>query len=463
MLPTHSQTNELSVPGRQIGAISTTASIAVALLFGGGAAVIGLAQLAVLSVGLLAGFAAVYTRNGMQDLQLPWAVIAVMVAMLALPLVQLFPLPPEVWRALPGREAENAIIALAGGGEASQPIALDPDVNLQLFASLVVLCVFSLSVARLDRVNLNWLLRIVVGVALVQFFIGAVQFSTAGATLDFFGNSHKGWLLGTFANRNHAGLFFACCILITAALFEPSRRLNVGMFTAERMLFFALTSFWLLATIGTGSRTGFVLALIAALIASFISLRDVKLPRWAWLVSAGALAVVVSAVMMSQRVQTLVDRYETVGDDQRWSIWRNSQEIIGNYMPWGSGFGTFSPVYNKSEPFAELMPTYVNNAHNDYLELLIEAGFPGAVVLGLVLVLVFVGVVRGARSPDPVTVRHSLVSGGIIFLFACHSVVDYPVRRMAMAMLLFLAFGLLLRQFRRESIAGIAGKACKSS
>lgn len=429
-----------------LGIIAATTSITVALFLGGGAAELGRAQLVVLVVTLLSGFG-LLARKGMQDLRVPWPVIVALVSLLALPLLQLVPLSPEIWRALPGRAVETSIIDLAGGGQLARPLALNPNVNLQLFASLTALSIFALTVARLNPDNVDRLLRIILGLALIQLLVGVVQFATAGTSFDFFGNSHKGWLLGTFANRNHAGLFFACCILISAALLERNSLSMQSSVAMERIILQAMVPLWLLAAIGTGSRTGFMLALLATGIAGIVNFRGSRLPVWAWLVSAVTLVVALSTVSMSGRVQQLVDRYDSVGDDQRWSIWQNSMDIIANYMPWGSGFGSFVGVYNKSEPIEELIPQYVNNAHNDYLELLVEAGLPGAFVLGLVALLVIVAVVRGVRSENSQVARHSLVGGGIVLLFVCHSVVDYPVRRMATAMILFLAFGLLLRQF----------------
>lgn len=431
----------------RFGNLAAAITVIITLLFGGAVAELGWLQLIVITVALLAG-SGVLASSGMQNLVLPQLVIFSMISMLALPLIQLIPLPPEIWRALPGRAAETAIIQLAGGSNLWRPIALSPIVNLQLFASLVALILFSLTVARLDRESLKWLILIVLGVGLIQVVIGTVQFTTAGASFDFFGNSHKGWLLGTFANRNHAGLFFACCILISAALFNFKGRASSGAAPVfERVIFFAAIPIWMLAAIGTGSRTGFMLALIAMAMAAAIGLRGVKLPTWVWLTGSSGFLAVITAVATSNQIKRLVERYDAVGDDQRWSIWQNSVDIIASYMPWGSGFGSFVGVYNKSESLDELIPTYVNNAHNDYLELLVEAGLPGAAVLALIAILVGIGVVRGVRSIDPEIARSSLVGGGIVLLFAVHSVVDYPARRMSMALILFFAFGLLLRQF----------------
>lgn len=437
----------------ELGVIATMVTFAVALFFGGAATEPDLRQMFIIGIALICGFGLV-SQDGMQELRLPWPVLVAIASLLSLPLLQLIPLQPEIWRALPGRGAETAIIDLAGGGTSSRPLALNPDANLQLFASLTALCIFALTVARLNQVNLTRLLYVFLALALVQFLVGAIQFTTAGASLDFFGNSHKGWLLGTFANRNHAGLFFACSILITVALAEGRRERVASKGPSAslvRLIFLSVIPIWLLAAIGTGSRTGFMLSLLATAVAVAINLRGIRLPRWAWLAGIGVLAAAIAAVQMSDRMQKLVERYDAVGDDQRWSIWHNSIDVIANYLPWGSGFGSFVWVYNKSESMEELAPTYVNNAHNDYLELIVEAGIPGAAVLGLVIVLVIVGVIRGGRSRDSLIARQSLVGGGIVLLFACHSFVDYPVRRIAMAMVLFLAFGLLLRQFGQRS------------
>lgn len=446
------QNRSLKARGYDAPYLAASATITTAVLFGGGAAAMGLAQATIVIVGLLAGFVQLFARHGLQDIQLPWLVIAVMLLLIVFPLLQLIPLPPEIWRSLPGRGAETTIIELAGGEKLARPLALDPNTNLQLFATLVMLTAFAINVARLDAANINRLLRIVLALALVQFLIGAVQFSTGGTALDIFDNSHKGWLLGTFANRNHAGLFFACAILLTAALYDGRSTVKGGAVSAfERLALLALVSLWLIGAIGTGSRTAFVLSLLATAIAAFVALRGVRVPKWAWLGGTVMLATVVAAVMSSGRVERLVNRYETVGEDQRWSMWNNSYKIIADYMPWGSGFGSFSYVYNKYEPITEVIPTYTNNAHNDYLELIIEAGLPGFTLLGLVVLLSLVGVVRGIRSPDTQIARHALVAGGIILLFLCHSVVDYPIRRTAMALILFLALGLLLRQFSRAT------------
>lgn len=430
------------------GLIAAVFIVFISLVLGGGTSQAGLGQLTMLGLSLMAAVVLVCDRPGLKIVKIPGTIIATIVVILLLPLVQLIPIPPEIWRNLPGREAETAIIDLAGGANLMRPMALDRIVNLQLFASLVVLISFSMIVAGLDDVDFRRLLTFILLIAGCELLIGAAQFSSDGNLFDIYGNSHKGWLLGTFANRNHAGLFFAACILISTALFvetpvkNKKSSLKLSLFT-----FALLVSLWLLATLGTGSRSGILLALLATALAGVMVLRKVKLPAWTWVGVIVSVSGLAGALLLSDRVQNLLGRYEIVGEDQRWTIWRNSLDIIKSYLPWGSGFGSFPDVYNKYETIPELIPTYVNNAHNDYLELFVEAGVIGGIVLIAVTILVLIGVFKGMRSGDTRTVRNALAGGGVILLFALHSAVDYPARRMGMAVILFLAFGMLLRQF----------------
>ena len=62
--------------------------------------------------------------------------------------------------------------------------------------------------------------------------------------------------------------------------------------------------------------------------------------------------------------------------------------MIWHYAPFGGGFGSFEAAYKIVEPVNLLSLQYLNHAHNDYLELAIEAGLPGLALAGLWIVLI---------------------------------------------------------------------------
>ena len=93
----------------------------------------------------------------------------------------------------------------------------------------------------------------------------------------------------------------------------------------------------------------------------------------------------------------------------------------------GTGFGAFDTVYRIYEPTALLLPLYVNQAHNDWAQLLIEGGLPAAAyALGLIAWM-GVTILRIARDKsNPRALVIFWITLLIIIMVA--SAVDYPLR-----------------------------------
>jgi len=120
------------------------------------------------------------------------------------------------------------------------------------------------------------------------------------------------------------------------------------------------------------------------------------------------------------------------------------------YLPWGSGLGTFVPVYAFFEkPVDTILNTFANHAHNDAVELFLETG-----VLGLALTALFVlwlglrsvAIWRsvppmGAREVDWALARAATI---IVTLILVHSLVDYPLRTGAMMAIMAFSCALLI-------------------
>ena len=104
--------------------------------------------------------------------------------------------------------------------------------------------------------------------------------------------------------------------------------------------------------------------------------------------------------------------------------------IAADVWPFGTGYGSFVPVFASYEPDAMLTPFYWNNAHNDPLEILITGGVPG--VLALVAFLIWwlrssYRALAGGRDIGSLQLlARSAVFASLILMLA--SLVDYPVR-----------------------------------
>jgi O-antigen ligase len=62
-------------------------------------------------------------------------------------------------------------------------------------------------------------------------------------------------------------------------------------------------------------------------------------------------------------------------------LWKMAQV----YFPFGTGFGAFELAYKVIEPFELLRTTYLNQAHNDALQVVIEGGLPALLVVAAFL------------------------------------------------------------------------------
>jgi len=117
-------------------------------------------------------------------------------------------------------------------------------------------------------------------------------------------------------------------------------------------------------------------------------------------------------------------------DDLRWQIWGPIFKLSGQYFPFGSGVGSFVEVFEMDEPRNILDTTYVNHAHNDFLEVLLTAGLPAALLLLAALVLWVIATRRAfapavSKTKDIIYARLGAV---LILMLAVASASDYPLR-----------------------------------
>jgi hypothetical protein len=159
----------------------------------------------------------------------------------------------------------------------------------------------------------------------------------------------------------------------------------------------------------------------------------------------------------------ILQRLETdIADDLRWELTTATAGIAAKFQPFGSGIGTFDPIYRMFEEAERLRAVYANHAHNDYVELLLEGGVPAAI-----LILAFFGwlaysslrVWRRPRSGHDSVIDISLPRAATIgaVLICLHSAVDYPLRTTTLSTLFAFACALAIPPLRGRSGNGSGG------
>jgi O-antigen ligase len=435
--------------------VSTGLFVAACVLLGGGPPEPGALLGAILVAGAWLLGVAVHAGGWDAVRRLPRPAQAVLAAFLLLPLVQLVPLPPAVWQALPGRALAAEVMAATGQADAWRPLTLDIGATLQSLALFVVLAGLFAASLVLTAGQVRQLFVLLLALAGVTVMLGLVQVVSRGEALLFYPNQHLGVLTGPFANKNHAGLFLAIAILALALILWRERHVSRRALTVAAPLLGVL----LVAALITFSRAALMLCGLATAIGLLLVLGDRLRERAAAIGGAAvALAAGLAVVASTDLVGRSLGRFSDVATDDRWTFWRRSWPLLGTYWPTGAGLGSFTDLFPTIEPLSAVRPTYLNHVHNDYLEIVIETGLLGPALLAAAALVVGQATARHLRTLARTDSRLAVIGAAIVFLCALHSAFDYPLRRPAIAAPFFVALGLTQRRPAAPA-AGPAGGA----
>jgi hypothetical protein len=417
----------------------------LALALAGGASRVDEWQQAVVRLAAIVTIVAVLWPLDLMALRLPRMLVAVLALAWLVPLMQMLPLPPQMWAALPGHGL-YARIAAETGSAYWRPLSLAPDLTLDSLLSLLPVSASLLAAAGLDGRGRRRLLLVVLGVAMASALLGLAQAAAGGSALHLYQQSSEDAPVGLFANRNHQAALLACALPFTAmgAIAALRRGIDWRAVLAGGMVTGGLLLFVLVLT---GSRAGLALGLMgligagATLRAAGLRLRFRRGWRgWAMLAAGAVLtaAVVTAGAWRGGAFERLAatDRVE----ETRWQILPPLMRTAQAFMPWGSGLGSFDRVYRQFEPDSLLSSIYLNAAHDEPLQLAIEGGVPVLAVLALFLLWwgFQAGRVLLGRSPARQRPMQTACLAATVVLMAS-SLVDYPLRTPLLGALFALA------------------------
>jgi O-antigen ligase len=245
-----------------------------------------------------------------------------------------------------------------------------------------------------------------------------------------------GWIYGPYVNHNHyAGLMEMLVpipIIVSLTRLAPPRVRAVAAATAAVMV----------GTIFLSGSRGGMLAIVAELV--ILATLLVKQKRslrttigiGVFLAIVAGLLVWIGGAELSKRIATASPGHTELASDIRTHINRDGLKMFWKRPVLGWGLGTFPVVYPEFRTFYTNF--FVNEAHNDYLQLLVEMG-----VLGFATMLWFV-VTLYTRAFKKIKNWPSEISGAVTL--ACmlglsgilvHSAVDFNLEIPANAALFY--------------------------
>lgn len=357
----------------------------------------------------------------------------------------------------------GCVQGIATRDEAGNIVSISYDVeatrlSVEVIAYLAIAMLLAANfIASRDR--LGWFRNFIIAYGLAMAVFGLVQ--------HFTWNGKFFWVIqptgptpfpfGPYVNHNHFAGFIEMIAPIPLAL------ILVRAVRGELWMFYGFAAvLMILANVLSLSRGGMISLVAGIMIVVLLSLapavrsRQEHFSSRKWrapvLVSrVGAVAVLVVSVgfgllwvgadpvirrmekgELSLKERGADPRNETFFQSRGW-IWRDSAAMIRANWATGVGLGAFQtayPIYSRNDG-----TIFVSQAHNDYLQILADAGLPGALLALWFIFMIIRDTSRAIRHRDPAIAGMAIGCAGGAGALLVHSLFDFNLQLPANALL----------------------------
>ncbi len=338
--------------------------------------------------------------------------------------------------------AFGSIIDASGLG-VPRTISLEPFATqmtgLHLFALSII---FSLSLIYVDSAKRLQKMVYVVAIFGFAYAFYAILQSLLSPT-RIYGLYERPTPFGSFVNRHNYAAYMEMAMSIPLGL------ILAGAVKRDKiLLYITAVSLMGISLLLSGSRGGLVAMAAEVFLLLLLTTRTRGFKKIAL---RAALSVVLIGVVIGGAVfvggETGISRFaETMNSKDvttdRTHIWSVTIKVISANLPFGAGLGAFGQAYTPYDDFNGL--ERVEQAHNDYLQVLADAGLVGALIGGAVLVLLFLAARKSIASEN--VFRRGVAIGAIsgIFAILVHSLFDFVIHTTAVSILFLLLIALLV-------------------
>ena len=421
----------------------TTSYLALCVLLGGSSVAYG-GNLLLQLLGIALLFWALAASKPAEISAAGRELISLILLLLLIIAIQLVPLPPELWTQLPGRDDAARAYDLVGESRPWLPVSLAPFQTVSSSIWLLPPIAIVISFLRLRAYRRSWTAWLLIGITIAAVLLGAFQV-IGGPNWYLYQITNEGAMTGFFANSNHMGTLLLVTTPFAAALFVRAKRAR-GMAGGRTgvLIATALAAVFILIGLAINDSLAGLALIVPVAAASLLMIRfdRRRVPGRCWLLVAAAGAASLIVVLAAPLGNDLSQSEPLTQPITRHGAWPRTLQAAADFAPFGSGIGTFEKVYPRYEDHALVNGTYMNHAHNDYLELALETGAPGLALLGAFLLWWSrrsIALWRHPQHADVFAQAATIASAAILI----HSSVDYPLRMTAISSLLALCCGMM--------------------
>ena len=371
--------------------------------------------------------------------------------------LQTLPLPPSLW-------AHGVRAPIAQGYQLlGMPVPWLP-MSLSSYGSLAtLLCVIPplamfIAVVRFDSYHPGWLAAALLAGTGGGILLGALQAMNPGTASQWYlyPQTNVGRAVGFFANASHMAILLIVTVPFAAAIAAAGQSRSMQRYSALIAILVAITILLVVGVALNGSLAGYLLIAPVIVASTLIVLPRRSRFRRPLAATAGLGAVAAIAILATLSLgSVLISHNASTSFQSRSEILATTGKAVGDFMPWGSGLGSFAKVYRLYERPAVVTDEYVVHAHNDYVELALELGVAGVVLIALFLAWWGGAVWRAWKRSEvsPFAFAGAIASATILL----HSLVEFPLRTAAMSVCFAMCLGLLAdrRQPPRKEVGDL--------
>lgn len=377
--------------------------------------------------------------------RIPKLYLVLLAGIFILPLLHLIPLPFSVWAMLPGHSsyAQALVDVNSSLNSSARAASLVPSLTEYSWLAVlppIMVFLFTLSV---PKEQLKTAVMVFLGMAAFQAVFGLMQYGAGpDSWLQINDSPHKAFALGTYPNRDHLAGFLEMALPLSLAMLTVSighshaaRRHTRNM--RQRLVLLASTHLnqtamyacvsiaILLGLIFTHSRTGNALAMLVILLSTIVfSTRIGGRNVYGVIGTFSAIALMLAVEVGMAPVLNRFVQQDPL-QDGRWMIFNNTISAIGEFFPLGSGIGTFNQAFPRFQDFS-FNGAFINRAHNDYLEWIMEGGIIAGFLILMFLALYLSRWPKVLKRGEWRTFNFMQIGAGIgLFAMILHTFVDF--------------------------------------
>ena len=334
----------------------------------------------------------------------------------------------------------GSMAATSGVSSIPKTISLDPfATQVSAIHFIALFFFFSVLLVLLDSASRIRKLAVVITVFGFGYAFFAILQSVL-SPLKIYGIYEATSPFGSFVNRHNFAAYMEMAVAVPLGL------IFTGAITKDKKLLYitaiALIGVSLLLSQSRGGLIAFLAQIIFLVLLTTGTKSKSNLALKLGLAVLLFVAVIAGAVFVggetsfTRVAETAASTDLTTGRSHIWSV---TVEVIKANLPFGAGLGAFGVAYTPHDTMSGL--ERVEQAHNDYLQVLADAGLVGLLIGGFFLFRVFIAGRAATRIDN--TYRRGIAFGALsgIFAILVHSIFDFVLHTTAVSVLFLTLVG----------------------